>query len=143
MSCLNERQTKSLMLTITLDELAEFPARLERVYRTFSPMHRNWKPDSWDGIASEHFAAVSQICHVRDIEIDGYHVRLHRMLGEQAAAPRRVAVAAGARSDNLGEQENGGVLADPAVPARALRANQGHPHGNCIGASIRWTRSRA
>ena len=46
--------------------------------------------------------------------------------------------------DQVALKENGGVLANPAVPARALlRADQGHPHGNCIGASIRWTRSRA
>jgi hypothetical protein len=40
--------------------------------------------------------------------------------------------------------KNGGALADSAIPARAtLHADQGHPHSNCIGASIRWNRSRA
>ncbi len=31
---------------------------------------------------SEPFTAIEQICHVRDIEIEGYHVRFHRMLNE-------------------------------------------------------------
>ena len=31
---------------------------------------------------SEHFSPLGQLCHVRDIEIDGYHVRLRRMLDE-------------------------------------------------------------
>ncbi len=44
----------------------------------------------------------------------------------------------------LTSQENGGVLVDPAIPARLpLPAEQGHLHGNCIEASFRWTRSRA
>src|SRR5882724_13257337 len=72
------------MLMATLNELAEFPARLARTYRMIAPTHRNWKPDSWEGIPSEQFAALPQICHVRDIEIDGYHVRLKRMLEEQS-----------------------------------------------------------
>jgi hypothetical protein len=39
-----------------------------------------------------------------------------------------------------GAPKNGGVREDPAIPARVLLpADQGHPHGNCIGASIHWT----
>jgi hypothetical protein len=72
------------MLTTTLEELAEFPGRLARTYRLIAPTHRNWKPDSWEGIPSEQLAPLSQICHVRDIEIDGYHVRLRRMLEEHS-----------------------------------------------------------
>ena len=43
---------------------------------------RNWKPDSWEGIPSEPFSAIEQICHVRDIEVDGYHERFRRALQE-------------------------------------------------------------
>jgi len=40
--------------------------------------------------------------------------------------------------------ENGGALADSAIPARApLFADHGHLHSNCIEASCRWIRSRA
>jgi hypothetical protein len=68
------------MLEETLNELAQFPERLHRIYRTVPAAHRNWAPASWDGVPSEQFTALEQICHVRDIEIDGYHVRLRRML---------------------------------------------------------------
>ena len=41
-------------------------------------------------------------------------------------------------------QENGGALADSAIPARApLTADQDNLHSNYIEASIRWTRSHA
>jgi hypothetical protein len=33
-------------------------------------------------VPSEPFTAIEQICHVRDIEIDGYHVRFQRILHE-------------------------------------------------------------
>lgn len=72
------------MIGITLNELVEFPARLARTYWAIPQTHRNWTPASWEGIPSEHFAALGQICHVRDIEVDGYHVRLRRMLEEQS-----------------------------------------------------------
>ena len=72
------------MIGITLDELAEFPDRLARTYWAIPQTHRNWTPASWDGIPSEQFSPLGQICHVRDIEVDGYHVRLRRMLEERA-----------------------------------------------------------
>jgi hypothetical protein len=37
---------------------------------------------SWDGVPSEAFTAIEQVCHVRDIEIEGYHVRFDRTLRE-------------------------------------------------------------
>ena len=46
--------------------------------------YRNWEPSSWEGIPSERFGPLSQICHVRDIEVSGYHVRLRRMLEEHS-----------------------------------------------------------
>ena len=33
---------------------------------------------------SEAFTALEQVCHVRDIEIDGYHVRFRRTLDEDS-----------------------------------------------------------
>jgi hypothetical protein len=44
--------------------------------------HKNWRPASWDGVPSEPFTPIEQICHVRDIEIDGYHARLRCTLEE-------------------------------------------------------------
>ena len=67
---------------ITLTSLAEFPRQLEAHYSTIPPEYGNWAPPSWEGIPSEPFTAIEQIAHVRDIEIDGYHVRIQRMLNE-------------------------------------------------------------
>jgi hypothetical protein len=66
----------------TFDALREFPARLERFYAAIPPDAGNWRPDSWHGIPSEPFTPLEQLCHVRDIEIDGYHARFARMLRE-------------------------------------------------------------
>lgn len=41
-----------------------------------------WVPGTWDGIPGERFTALGQACHLRDIEIDGYHVRFGRTLRE-------------------------------------------------------------
>lgn len=45
---------------------------------------RNWRPGSWEGIPSERLTAIEQLCHVRDIERDGYHVRIKRTLLEES-----------------------------------------------------------
>ncbi len=67
----------------TLLALEAFPARLESHYTCIPPERRHWKPPMWDGIPSEPLTAIEQICHVRDIEIDGYQVRLRRVVAEQ------------------------------------------------------------
>jgi len=66
----------------TLDALATFPQQLEAYYDVIPTDSKNWKPDSWEGIPSEPFSAIEQICHVRDIEVDGYHERFRRALQE-------------------------------------------------------------
>jgi hypothetical protein len=66
----------------TLDALATFPRQLEAYYDVIPTDSKNWKPDSWEGIPSEPFSAIEQICHVRDIEVEGYHERFRRALQE-------------------------------------------------------------
>jgi predicted metal-dependent hydrolase len=66
----------------TLQAMADFPRQLEQFYEAVPESHRNWTPPSWEGIPSEHFTAIAQVCHVRDIEVDGYHVRFQRTLSE-------------------------------------------------------------
>lgn len=63
----------------TLQALADFPRQLEAYYGAIPAAFVNWAPDSWDGVPSEPFTALQQICHVRDIEVDGYHVRIRQM----------------------------------------------------------------
>lgn len=66
----------------TLHALAEFPDQLEAFYAAIPARRTNWAPSSWDGIPSETLTAIEQICHIRDIEIDGYQERIARALTE-------------------------------------------------------------
>lgn len=66
----------------TLDALAAFPDRLEAHYGAIPDGYELWTPPSWLTCPSEPYSALEQLCHVRDIEIDGYHVRFVRTLKE-------------------------------------------------------------
>ena len=66
----------------TLTALAAFPNQLAAFFDVIPTESRNWKPDSWEGIPSEPFSAIEQICHVRDIEVYGYHERFGRTIQE-------------------------------------------------------------
>jgi hypothetical protein len=66
----------------TLAALAAFPSQLEAHYAIIPEAYRHWMPRSWDGVPSEAFTAIEQLCHVRDIEIEGYHERFRRTLEE-------------------------------------------------------------
>jgi hypothetical protein len=72
------------MHPVTLAALESFPRALEQHYSAFPDEFVHWAPPSWDGVPSEPFTAIEQICHVRDIEIEGYQVRFRRTLEEQA-----------------------------------------------------------
>ena len=69
-------------MQVTLAALEKFPAELERNFAAFPAQFVHWAPASWDGVPSEPFTAIEQICHVRDIEIEGYQVRIQRTLTE-------------------------------------------------------------
>lgn len=66
----------------TLAALADFPRQLAAHYDAIPAAFKHWKPSSWEGIPSEHYTALEQICHVRDIETDGYQMRIERTLNE-------------------------------------------------------------
>ena len=67
----------------TLNALALFPLQLETHYAAIPEEFRHWAPPNWEGVPSEPFTAIEQICHVRDIEIDGYQERFRRTLHEE------------------------------------------------------------
>lgn len=69
-------------LSTTLDALAAFPQQLAAHFALIPESHRKWAPPSWDGIPSEPLTPIEQICHVRDIEIEGYQRRFRRTLAE-------------------------------------------------------------
>lgn len=70
------------MNSTTMSALKKFPIQLEQFFNAIPESSWHWSPESWEGIPSETFNAIEQICHVRDVEIDGYHIRFQRMLTE-------------------------------------------------------------
>src|SRR5947199_154042 len=72
---------------IMLDEaslaaLAAFPDRLQQCLEAVPPNLLHWAPRPWDEAPSERLTALEQVCHVRDIERDGYQRRFRRLLDE-------------------------------------------------------------
>jgi hypothetical protein len=71
------------MHAATLNALASFPDQLAAFYAEVPQGYETFVPESWEGVPSEALSPLAQLCHVRDIEIDGYHVRLQRTLDEE------------------------------------------------------------
>ena len=65
-----------------LSELEDMPRQLEQALHLIPREHLGWKPESWAGSPAETFSALEHVCHLRDIERDGYQVRIQRMLDE-------------------------------------------------------------
>ncbi|HEX7639248.1 MAG TPA: DinB family protein [Burkholderiaceae bacterium] len=103
------------MHPVTLQALAAFPDQLEAHFAAVPPAFRHWAPPSWDGVPSEALTALEQLCHVRDIEIDGYHVRLRRTLAEERPILASLDTDALARERRYAED-------DPAAALAAFRA---------------------
>jgi DinB family protein len=106
------------MHPITLSALEAFPAELEKHYAAFPPGYENWAPASWEGVPSEPFTAIEQICHVRDIELEGYHERFKRTLNEPQPLLPSIDSEAVARERNYAGEDPARVFAD----FRATRA---------------------
>jgi hypothetical protein len=68
--------------TSLLDALASMPDLVERTLLDFPPELLRWAPPDWAACPAEPFTALATICHLRDIERDGYHVRLRRATSE-------------------------------------------------------------
>ena len=76
------RRIAHSMSPVTLEALRAFPDLLAAHFAQFPENRRHWAPASWDGVPSEALTAVEQLCHVRDIEIEGYQRRIERTLEE-------------------------------------------------------------
>jgi hypothetical protein len=98
-------------MQVTLAALEKFPAELERHYAAFPAQFVHWAPASWDGVPSEPFTAIEQICHVRDIEIEGYQVRIQRTLTEDTPQLPSIDSEAVARQRDYGRSDPAQVFA--------------------------------
>ncbi len=86
----------------TIESLAQFPQQLAHLFACFPREQWNRRPHSWDGIPSEKLTALEQVCHVLDVELEGYRIRFERtrtesmpdlpdLPGEQMATERNYA----------------------------------------------------
>ena len=100
------------MMHATLQALAAFPSQLETFYDAVPANYRHWAPSSWEGIPSETLTALEQVCHVRDIEADGYQVRFRRTLEEDKPLLESLDTYALARERRYGDADARRALAD-------------------------------
>ena len=100
------------MKPVTLQALQAFPAQLEAHYAAIPEGFEHWAPPSWEGIPSERLTAIEQVCHVRDIEVLGYHVRLRRTLEESNPVLASLDTDALARDHAYASQDVAAVFAE-------------------------------
>jgi hypothetical protein len=110
------------MHAITFATLEAFPRELERHYACFPARFVHWTPPSWDGVPSEPFTAIEQICHLRDIEIEGYQVRFRRTIEEHSPLLPSIDSEAVARARDYGNADVQTVFAAFRT-ARAITLN--------------------
>jgi DinB superfamily len=103
---------------ITLDALGRFPRLLAEHYAAIPHEFKHWVPASWDGVPSEPLTAIEQLCHVRDIEIEGYQVRFRRTLTENNPLLESIDTNALVRERQYASSNADSVLAEFAI-ARA------------------------
>jgi hypothetical protein len=65
-----------------IEALRRTPDELEALVRELPFDKHGWVPPDWEASPAEQFTALGTVCHLRDIERDGYHVRLRRVIDE-------------------------------------------------------------
>jgi DinB superfamily len=94
----------------TLQALEAFPDLLQSLYGVIPQNAKHWAPASWDGVPSEPLTAIAQVCHVLDIEVDGYQVRIRRTLNESNPFLPSLDTEALARDRHYSQQDATAVL---------------------------------
>jgi hypothetical protein len=105
--------------TSFLTGLADAPCRIEEAFLAIPQDRRTWRPGDWGGSPGEPFAPVEHACHLRDIEIEGYHVRIQRLRDEPR--PDLVSIDGDALS-----RERGYLRDDPFAAFAAFRKAREH-----------------
>jgi DinB superfamily len=100
------------MNTTTIDALKNFPLQLQAHYAAIPNEFKHWAPASWSGVPSEELTAIEQVCHVRDIEIEGYQVRFQRTLDESNPTLVSIDTDGLARDRSYGTSNADAALAD-------------------------------
>jgi hypothetical protein len=99
------------MHPVTIAALESFPRALEAHFAAFPAEFVHWAPQSWEGVPSEPFTAIEQVCHVLDIEVEGYQVRFRRTLDEASPFLPSIDSVAVARERDYGRADVRDVFA--------------------------------
>ncbi len=94
-------------------ELSTTPEQLANLVRGLSEEQLSWKP------AAEVFSVRENVLHLRDIDVEGYACRVHRMLDEERAVLPDVDGARLARERNYNAQPVQPALDDLRVSRAA------------------------
>ncbi len=78
---------------------ANTPLEIKRLLEGLSPSETRWKPESGE------FSVLENICHLRDIEAEGYSVRIKRILADDNPFLEDIDGAAIAKERDYNSQE--------------------------------------
>ncbi len=115
------------------EALSSAPARVKALLGEFDEPSLRRPPDTTP-VDAEALSAIGHACHLRDIEIEGYHVRIRRTLGE--SNPRLASL----DSDRLAH-ERAYASADPAAALGAFAIARGETVATLRGVlPAQWSR---
>lgn len=89
-----------------IDALQRMPAHLSQALRSLAPAHWTRKP------APDAFSMVEHLCHLRDLEAEGYQLRIRRVVQEDLPTLEEIDGSAWALQRRYQEQSAEQALAD-------------------------------
>src|SRR3954464_4816600 len=111
---MNAADIQSMALPEALKRLAEMPRILHAALVDGSAEELRIRPDA------DSFCLIEHACHLRDLEREGYAIRLRRMLGEQHPALAEFAGDVAARERDYMAQDAHQAAAEFAIVRRTL-----------------------
>ncbi len=74
---MEDRQMTGEEFTELVRQLEEMPERVQLLVEGLAEEQRRWKP------SDDEFSALENVCHLKDIEEEGYGVRIRKLLKER------------------------------------------------------------
>jgi hypothetical protein len=107
---------------LILRDLTEAPAEFGRLLEAVPRSRWDFKHADWGGCPSETFSLREQLCHLRDIEIEGYQRRFQRTRAEASPVLESVDGYALAKERRYAEADPHAALAAFAAARRETLA---------------------
>lgn len=107
---------------LILSELAAAPAEFGRLLDAVPPTAWGFKPVDWGGSPGETFSLREQLCHLRDLEVEGYQRRFQRTRAEDSPVLESLDGYALARERHYADTDPAAALAAYAAARRETLA---------------------